>query len=264
MGVVITVGNNKGGVGKTSVACNLAVALSRHDKNLKILVVDNDSQSNATSILLGDRIDPNYTMYELLNPEEPPVPIEKCIYPTGHAGVFCLPNTEDTSILEVLLCQNISDSFHLLRDKLRAFALEKFDFTLIDNPPTIGMWLTLSLVASDFAIVPIDAGSAHSIEGLQRVLELIEHVQQSLNSDLRFLRLLVNRVDKRTLISKQILELVRTKFEDYHFETYIPLNTAIQQAEFLGRTIYEYDPSCRAARHYKKLANEVLTLLGMG
>ena len=258
--MIITVGNNKGGVGKTSVVCNLGVALARTGK--RVLVIDADSQRNATSILLGDDLRLEYTLYELLDPESANgINVKMCIYPSRHSNLFCLPNVEETSALDIPLGQTIPESLLLLRKKVREFALSNFDITLIDNPPTIGLWLALSLNVSDFVIVPVDAGSGQSLEGLRRVLELITTIQKNTNPDLKFLRLLINRVDRRTSISKQVVSLIQARFPDRVFDTFIPMNTRVQQAEFLNLTIFERDQSCMAARAYRALAKELLTIL---
>ncbi|MEM4218237.1 MAG: ParA family protein [Candidatus Methanomethylicaceae archaeon] len=257
--MVISIGNNKGGVGKTSVTCNLAVALARRGK--KVLTVDNDPQSNLTSILMGE-IQPTTTLYELISPESH-TRIQDCIYPTEEPGLYCLPNIEDTAALELYLCREAKESISIYRRKIRDFATANYDFTLIDNPPTIGLWLSISLAASDFAIVPVDAGSVHSIEGLERVLELINAIRVSYNPQLRFLRLLINKVDARTLVSKRIQQLIWTRFPDDTFVTYIPMNTVVQQAEYIGVPAIKFDPSCRAARRYRELAAEILTILKM-
>jgi chromosome partitioning protein len=256
-GIIISIGNNKGGVGKTSISCNLAVALSRLGS--RVLVVDMDSQCNASSILMGSNLSPNYTLYELLDPgNQSPAVLTQHIYATGHDNVWCLPNTEESSALDIPLGKLAPDSFSILRTQLRSYAQSNFDFTLIDNPPSIGLWLSISLYASDFAIVPIDAGSGNSLEGLRRVLELINSIREHANPDLRFLRLVINRVELRTSVSRQVINLVKSRFQhDQYFETQIPKNTAIQQAEFLKQTIFEHDQASRAAKSYRTLAKEL-------
>lgn len=258
MGIIISVGNNKGGVGKTSISCNLAVALSRLQR--KVLVVDMDSQCNASGILMGAELSPDYSLYELLDPDnDSPAPLSQHIYSTKHDGVFCLPNVEQSSALDIPLGKLTPESFSILRDKLRPYAQKEFDYTFIDNPPSIGLWLSISLYASDFALVPIDAGSGYSLDGFRRVLDLINAIHDNANSDLRFLRLIINRVDLRTSISRQVLSLVQNRFgKEQYFATHIPMNTSLQQAEFLKETIFERDQSSRAAKAYRSLAKELV------
>ncbi|MEJ5366585.1 MAG: ParA family protein [Desulfosoma sp.] len=259
--MIITVGNNKGGVGKTSVTVNLAASLGR--QGVKTLVVDLDSQCNATSILIGN---PNMRapcLYDLLDPEADGVSVEECISDTRHINVWCLSNVEDSSMLDIPLGRGIPESLSLLRNRLRDHAIANYDVTLIDTPPTIGLWLTLALVASDCAIVPIHACSSHSVEGLRRVIDLINVTRASRNPDLRFLRLLVNLADSRTLVTRHVLALVKERFPGQAFETIIPLNTHVQQAELLGKTVFERDPTCRAARAYRALARELSAMLNI-
>ena len=261
--MIITIGNNKGGVGKTSITCNLAVCLGRLKR--KVLVVDMDSQCNATYILLGGEVPiRGYTVYDLLDPEAQHnirlVP-ERFIIETRHPNVHCLPNIEESSALDVPLGRKTPESFSLLRQRLNVL-LSKTDYhyVLIDNPPSIGLWLTLSLTASHCVIVPVDAGSG-SLSGLRRVLGLIATVQESLNPDLRFLRLVMNRVDLRTTVSRYLIDQVRSEYPNSHFRTLIPSNTPVQQAEYLHRTVIEHSPTSRAARAYRELAIELIELV---
>ena len=260
--MIITVGNNKGGVGKTSVTVNLAASLGR--LGVKTLVVDLDSQCNATSILLdGPVMVRGPCLYDLLNPGSDSAPPEQCIVNTRHINVWCLSNIEDSSALDIPLGRAVPESLSMLRTRLRDYANSYYEVTLIDTPPTIGLWLALALEASDCVIVPIDAGSGHSVEGLRRVLDLINAVKSSRNPDLRFLRLLVNRADFRTLITRNVLTILKERFPDQAFQTIIPLNTPVQQAELLRKTVIERDPTCRAVRAYRALAKELMAMLGI-
>lgn len=161
------------------------------------------------------------------------------------------------------LAPHYAESLRLLRDKVRAYARAHFDFTLIDTPPNLGIFVINSLYASDLVVVPNDAGSASSLDGLQKALELIAGIRESGNPDLRFLGLLINRVDLRTAISRMIIEEIRARFqEDQVFKTMIPVNTVLQQAEYARQTVFQQYPTSRAARAYRQLATELLTILG--
>jgi len=260
-GIVISVVNNKGGVGKTTLSCNLGVALTRLKE--RVLVVDMDSQCNATGILLPQNTVVRNSLYELLNPNETDkIPIENCIYASKHKGLYCLPNVEETSGLEMDLVPRYPESLRFLRNKLRPYSSASFDFTIIDNPPNMGIFVANSLYASDFVIVPNDAGSAYSLDGLRKALELITSIQASGNPDLRFLRLLVNRVDLRTAISRVIIDDITARFrEDQVFKTTIPVNTVLQQAEYAKETVFRHYPTSRAAKAYRQLAEEILSIL---
>jgi chromosome partitioning protein len=253
--------NNKGGVGKTTVSCNLAVALTRFKK--RVLVIDMDSQCNTSGILLPRNTSIKQSLYELLDPgEKTPVPIEDCIYTSKHEGLYCLPNVEETSGLEMDLISIYPKSLQMLRDKIKGYVLNNFDFTIIDNPPNMGIFVVNSLYASEFVIVPNDVGSAYSLDGLRKALDLINSVRESGNPNLRFLRLLINRVDLRTAISKVIISDIQNRFNnDQFFKTMVPVNTCLQQAEYLKETVSRRYPTSRATKAFRELAKELLTIL---
>ncbi|MCK8603780.1 ParA family protein [Desulfoferrobacter suflitae] len=259
-GIIISISNNKGGVGKTSVTCNLAVALSRLKK--RVLVVDMDHQCNASEILRMEGVPPTNTIYELLDPDSGHAGnVSEFVYPSRQSNVDCISNIEESSALDIPLAKASPQSFTILRDKIRRFCLKSYDYTLIDNPPSIGLWLTLSLYASDFALVPVDAGSGNSLDGLRRVLEMINDIRTAGNSDLKFLRLLVNRVHMRLSVSRQIVKYLQERLPaDQLFDTNVPSNTAIQKAEFMKQTVFEYEPTSRAASAYRQLAKELVTI----
>lgn len=257
-GVVISIINNKGGVGKTSVAVNLADALARQEQ--KVLVVDNDSQCNGTTILLSKGFMIEKSLYDLLDPEDEET-IDGCIYSTSTLGLHCLPNIADTATLEPLLIKHSPDSLFTLRNKMRDYALQNYNFTLIDNPPNLGSFVLGSLICSDFVIIPNLAGSAFSLEGLRKAIKLVSEVRENGNPDLRFLRLLINMLDKRTLVSKVILSTIAQNFPaDQVFETTIPNSTAFQQAELASQTIFRYAGGSTGAKAYRELAKELLTI----
>lgn len=259
-GIIISVINNKGGVGKTTATCNLGHALSKLEK--RVLVVDIDSQCNATSLLFAKDMSAYHSLYELFNPDSPNTLIENCIYPTPYANLYCLPNVEETAGLEPDLIHNSPESFFILRRKLREHVLERFDFTFIDNPPNMGTFVICSLYASDFIIVPNESGSAFSMEGLVKAIRLIENIRENGNPDLRFLRLLINRVDGRTVASKATIAHIYNHFgSDQVFKTTIPSSTAFQRAEGMRQTIFRYAPSLPGAKAYRKLAEELIDIL---
>lgn len=258
--MIISVINNKGGVGKTTTTVNLGHALARVGQ--RVLVVDVDSQCNASDLLLSLDARPRRTLYDLLDSEES-ISAPDCINGTMYPDLFLLPNSSDTAAIEPHLITSAPSSLTLLRRKLREYALENFDFTLIDNPPNLGTFVILSLYCSDFAIVPTEAGSKHSGEGLIKAVDFINEVRATGNADLRFLKLLLTKVDKRTAISKAIVAQIRQLFSrEKVFDVQIPINTALQQAEYKSQTIFKYRSNAIAAKAYQNLAKELLKLLG--
>lgn len=255
-GFIISIANNKGGVGKTCVAVNLADGLARQGQ--KVLVVDNDSQCNGTMILLSKGFRIEKSLYDLLDPEQNQS-VQDCIYATPTDGLSCLPNIPDTATLEPYLIKSSPDSLFTLRRKLRDYAIKNYDFTLIDNPPNLGSFVLGSLFCSDFVIIPNQAGSAFSLEGLRKAIKLVNEVRENGNPDLKFLRLLINMLDKRTLVSKVILSTIAQNFPpDQVFKTTIPDSTAFQQAELANETILRYAGGSTGAKSYRELAKELL------
>lgn len=262
MAAIIAIVNNKGGVGKTTVTCNLAHALARLGK--RVLVVDLDSQCNATALLLPKELALRHSLYEVLALDTLEHPLKAFLYPTRYDGVFCLANVPETASLEPQVILGAPDSFSRLRRHLRDYALENFDFTLIDNPPTLGTFVICALNSADFALVPVKAGSAFSVEGLLKAVRLINAVRVQNNKDLRLLRLLVNQVDKRTLISRTLAEHLAGAFRaDQIFHTTIPVNTAFEQAEAAGTTILRHNPGAPGSRAFRDLAQELLNIFTM-
>jgi len=261
MGHIISVVNNKGGVGKTLTTCNLADALGKKKK--KVLVVDIDSQCNTSLILLPKNTQIRKSLFEIIESNSKINSLNGFIYATKCNNVFVLPNITDTANLEPDLITNAPESFFKLRSLLRDYAINNYDFTIIDCPPNMGSFVLCALYASDFVIVPVKAGSAFSVEGLIRATKLIEEVRTKGNSDLNFLRLLINSVDNRTAISKAITSQLHNIFDENQvFETQIPVNTAFEKAESMGETIFQNDGTASGARAFRALAIELISIVG--
>jgi len=255
-GVIISIINNKGGTGKTTTTCNLAHILGKNDKN--VLVIDNDSQCNSSKILL-DGIDYTNTMYNLIKDA---IQVSDCIHFTKYSNVSCLPNDEMVSALEIFLAKAFPNSLYLYREKIREYAKDNYDIILVDNPPTLGLIVAMSLYMSDFVIVPNDAGSKFSLEGLIKAISFINDIREKANPDLKLLRLLITKVDRRTIASTAILQQIKKTFgEDEVFETTIPINTAFQQAELSDKTLCRFRPNATGAKAYKELSRELLIIL---
>lgn len=261
MGYIISVLNNKGGVGKTTVTCNLADSIGKLGQ--QVLVVDADPQANTTSLLLSKGAQLRKSLYDVLETNSKPDFASGHIYGTGCKNVLLLPNISETASLEPALIGEAPESFSRLRNALRNELINKFDFIIIDCPPNMGTFVLCALFASDFAIVPILARSSFSVEGLIKAVKLIGDIRKQYNPQLRFLRLLINSVDKRTSISNSITEQISHVFEsDQIFKTQIPVNTAFEKAEANKATIFQHDGTSTGARAYRELAKELNTIIG--
>jgi cellulose biosynthesis protein BcsQ len=257
-GKIIAIVNNKGGVGKTTLTINLAHALA--NKKRKVLVIDTDSQCNASKLLIKPEFI-NESLYEILEGYnvQPDLPI----YPTIYTNLSCIPNVEDTAALEFRLAKKLPENYALLKRYLKEHVTENFDYTFIDCPPNMGFFVINALMAADFVIVPVLCGSSFSIEGLTRAIKLVNEIRKTGNENLRFLRLLINAVDKRTAMSKLIIGQLSKKFGgDEIFKTKIGTSTAFQQAEFLSKTVLRHAARSPGAKSYRELAIELADIFG--
>jgi chromosome partitioning protein len=262
MGRIFAVMNIKGGVGKTTITGNLADALGQLGH--RVLAVDMDSQCNTTSLLFPGDPPRQNTVRDLLAQDDTTLAVRKCIVPTRLANVSLLPNTPETATLEPQMLLSAPASYARLRRHLRDFARRHYTFTLIDNPPNMGTFVLSSLYAADGVILPLKAGSAFSVEGLLKAVRLISQVRAEANPDLRFLRLLINQMDRRTIISRNISQEIAGAFkEDQLFRTTIPVNTAFERAESRGQTIFQFDPGASGAAAFQELARELLDVCGL-
>lgn len=262
-GKIINVFSNKGGVGKTTTTVNLAVALAKLGH--RILVFGVDSQADITRIVLNE-VDWDNDLSDLLNDR---AKIEDCIYPSSlQAGLFCIPSSPEIVALEPKLISKGSEAFGLIRDKIRDYAINHFDITLIDNPPNHGVFVIGSNYASDFAIVPIVSGSKLSMMGLNKAFEFISDIQKIGNPDLKFLKMLMRRTEGRgreTTLDTHYAETLKSKFPGFYFDTIIPGSVDFRYAEEQSASVFNLKkkPSNTVKKAYMALADEVVSILGI-
>ncbi len=250
MGKILAVANQKGGVGKTTTAINLAGALGVLER--KVLLVDADPQANATS---GVGIDPRNvktSIYECIVNEIEPKDI---ILETNSPNLDLLPAHIDLVGAEIEMINMPS------REKMMRHALNKvkdeYDFIIIDCSPSLGLITLNALTASDSVIIPVQC-EYFALEGLGKLLNTIKIVQARLNPELSIEGLLLTMYDIRLRLSNQVVEEVKTHFQQMVFDTIIQRNTRLGEAPSHGETIIMHDASCKGAINYLNLAREIL------
>jgi chromosome partitioning protein len=250
MGKVITVANQKGGVGKTTSAINLAASLGVLE--YRTLLVDADPQANATSGVGIDPKDIKAGIYECLVNEIDP---KELIIKTDNPNLDLIPSHIDLVGAEIELI-NMNNREYMMRNAL-AKVRDDYDFIIIDCSPSLGLVTVNALSASDSVVVPVQC-EYFALEGLGKLLNTIKNVQQKLNTDLTIEGILLTMYDSRLRLSNQVVEEVRMHFQEIVFDTIIHRNTTLGEAPSFGQTIIMHDASCKGAVNYLNLAREIL------
>lgn len=250
MGKIVSFSNQKGGVGKTTTCVNMAAYIASTGK--KVLLVDIDPQGNATTGLGFSKSTLKKSVYNVLIDDER---VSDNILQTELTGLDVLPSNIDLAGAEVELVYKKS------REKVLKKALselrEKYDFVMIDCPPSLGLLTINALAASDSVIIPIQS-EYYALEGLSQLMNSISLVKQQLNPALDVDGVVLTMYDSRSLISKQITEEIRKFFTKRVFEIVVPRNIRLVEATSYGKPIMLHDPKCTGARAYKALTQEYL------
>lgn len=249
MGKIISIINQKGGVGKTTTAVNLSAYLA--DKGYKVLLIDTDSQGNATSGL-SKKVKFRSDLYEVLLNDEI---IENAIVKTDVRKLFLLPASIDLAGAEIEMVSLPRREF-LLKEKLQSIK-DDYDFILMDCPPSLGLMTLNTLVASEFVLIPIQA-EFYALEGLSQLVKTIKSVTRWLNPSLDILGILLTMFDGRTNLSIQVAEEVKRYFGTKLFKTVIPRSIKLSEAPGFGESVLTYAPKSKGAEAYKKLCREVI------
>lgn len=253
---VISLVNQKGGVGKTTTSINLAAALGQFNK--KTLLIDMDPQANATTGVGFNTSDFDYDIYQVITNM---CDIKDAIYETKFKNLSVIPSTLNLAGIDVEFVKRMFEDKNFQRNNQLKNQLDKvkndYDYIIIDCQPSLGLITTNALVASDSVIIPVQC-EFYALEGITQLLNSIIMVQNGMNPNLRIEGVLLTMLDGRTNIGLEVIEEIRKYFKDKVFNTIIPRLVRLVEAPSHGKPINEYDPESRGAEAYHNLAREVI------
>lgn len=247
-GVVVAVTNQKGGVGKTTTAINVAYYLAKGGRT--VLLVDFDPQGNATSGLGVEKRDLKLTVVDAIEGDKK---LSECLVATKYSNLHLLPSTPTLANAEVELA-GAKQKFSRLKTALTDHS---YDFVIIDCPPSLSLLTVNALIASDYVLLPVQA-EFYALEGLGQLLETMQLVRKAMNKNLELLGVAVTMMNSRTTLSAQVHAEVVKHFPGKVFTTIIPRNVRLAEAPSHGLPVGAYDRWSKGARAYKALAKEVL------
>jgi chromosome partitioning protein len=247
---IVALANQKGGVGKTTTALNLAAALAFKGK--KVLLVDSDPQGNASSGVGVYQSDGGTQLYHCFMGEQE---TENCIHPCAIKTLNVLPSSIDLVGVAIELI-SLKDREKKLRHNLRPVR-DRYHFIIIDCPPSLGLLTINALTAADSVLIPMQC-EYFALEGLAQLIETIRKVKRNLNPGLYIDGLLLTMYDRRNRLTHQVASEVKNHFGKQVFNTVIPRNVRLSESPSYGQTILEYDRNCPGAKAYIKLGNEFL------
>ncbi|MDU5334079.1 AAA family ATPase [Enterococcus sp.] len=250
MARIISVANQKGGVGKTTTTVNLGACLAQDGK--KVLLIDSDAQGNATSGLGVRKPDVKQDIYDVLVNE---VSIKETIIKTPRENLSIVPATLQLAGAEIELTSMMARESRL--KSALAEVSDEYDFILVDCPPSLGHLTINAFTASDAILIPVQC-EYYALEGLSQLLNTVRLVQKHFNPGLAIEGVLLTMYDARTNLGAEVVEEVRRYFQEKVYDTIIPRNVRLSEAPSHGKPIIDYDPRSKGAEVYQALAKEVL------
>lgn len=250
MGKIIAIANQKGGVGKTTTAINLAAALA--EAGQKVLAIDFDPQGNMTSGLGIEKNDIEKTVYDLMLGESD---IEEVLIKTISENLYIIPTNVNLSGAEIEL-MDMQGRENILKNSIKDIA-DEYNYIIIDCPPSLSMLTVNALTAADTVLVPIQC-EYYALEGLGQMVRTVDLVKERLNKNLKIEGIVFTMYDARNNLSQQVVDSVRQTLKENIYDTVIPRNVRLAEAPSFGMPITEYDSKSSGAESYRMLAAEVL------
>ena len=253
MGKVISIANQKGGVGKTTTTINLGASLANKNKN--VLIIDLDEQNNASIGLGLDREFLKNTSYDLLSSS---CLVDECIYEAGIKNLHVIPSSNDLRLIDEEFANTI-DYHKTLKKKIDGL-INKYDYILIDCPPSLGKIVECALYASNSVIIPVEC-EYFAYDALTQMINKINQMQKLKNSEglnLVIEGILFTKLDSRSKVGEMIVEKVKELFPIKIFNTIINRSVSLQIAPMLGKSVIEYDENSRGSLEYQDLASEII------
>lgn len=249
MGKVVSIANQKGGVGKTTTAINLSTILAKKGK--RVILIDADPQGNATSGV-GIEKSNKYSTYDILVSD---IDMVQALKKTPIKNLLVCPSNINLAGAEVELVSMMSRE-QRLKEKIDEVK-DEFDYAIIDCPPSLGLITLNAFTASDSVLIPVQC-EYYALEGLGQLMNTINLVKKHLNKDLEIEGALLTMYDARTNLSNQVVKEVKKYFNDKVYKTVIPRNVRLSEAPSYGMPITEYDPHSKGAKTYEKFTKEFL------